>query len=111
MDFAEVPDKHIQGTETAESARRQPEQIDEAGLASTLQHIVGQLDVLTQVCNTFRSLYETLNRVINLLHFIPLFVDRAGIKRNYYLRLFLEMDALKWNIPKDILNRFFFDVS
>ncbi|KAF7249649.1 hypothetical protein EYD10_04364 [Varanus komodoensis] len=49
MDFGEIPDKQkIQEMETPELVRRQQEQIDEASLASTLQHIVGQLDVLTQ---------------------------------------------------------------
>ncbi|KAH0630042.1 hypothetical protein JD844_012613 [Phrynosoma platyrhinos] len=47
MDFGEVAHKQ-KNQETTESVRRQQEQIDEASLASTLQHIVGQLDVLTQ---------------------------------------------------------------
>lgn len=56
MDFGEVPDK--QATRSAESVRKQQEQIhmDEASLSSTLQHIVGQLDVLTQVWNVFTGL-------------------------------------------------------
>lgn len=64
MDFGEVTDKQKsqetvesirKSQEATESVRRQQEQIDETGLASTLQHIVGQLDVLTQVWSVSRS--------------------------------------------------------
>lgn len=50
MDLGEVPDKQ-RNQETTETIRRQREPMDEASLATTLQHIVGQLDVLTQVWN------------------------------------------------------------
>ncbi|XP_007425729.1 POC1 centriolar protein homolog A-like isoform X2 [Python bivittatus] len=52
MDSGDFPVKQkIQEAGTAstvESIQRQQEQMDEIGLTSTLQHIVGQLDVLTQ---------------------------------------------------------------
>ncbi|XP_053152664.1 POC1 centriolar protein homolog A isoform X4 [Hemicordylus capensis] len=47
MDFGEIPDKQ-KTQEAVEMVRKQQEQIDETSLATTLQHIVGQLDVLTQ---------------------------------------------------------------
>uniref|UniRef100_A0A2D4JGE6 Uncharacterized protein n=1 Tax=Micrurus lemniscatus lemniscatus TaxID=129467 RepID=A0A2D4JGE6_MICLE len=49
MDFGDFPVRQkTQEAGTAEPMERQQVQIDEIGLTTTLQHIVGQLDVLTQ---------------------------------------------------------------
>lgn len=53
MDSGDFPVRQkTQEAGTAELIQRQQVQIDEIGLTSTLQHIVGQLDVLTQVEKT-----------------------------------------------------------